>query len=134
VDPHKRARSARRAYFRAISAPCAHLRLRRSGKRAVGWVEPRLVAARPTARAVAIGGPHDAEHREAHPTTDCGPAGLEIVVGRSLRDLAHIRAAVCQRAIGCEAKIVPIELPGSLGGVGLSEKLNVSEDRRHVLG
>jgi hypothetical protein len=36
-------------------------------KRRVGWVEPRLVAARPTARAVAIGGPHDAEHRSTHP-------------------------------------------------------------------
>ena len=34
---------------------------------AVGWVEPRLVAARPTTQAVAIGGPRDAEHRSTHP-------------------------------------------------------------------
>ena len=32
----------------------AHLGLRRSWKSAVGWVEPRLVAARPTMQAVAI--------------------------------------------------------------------------------
>jgi hypothetical protein len=34
----------------------------------VGWVEPRLVAARPTGNAVPIGGPHDAKHRSTHPT------------------------------------------------------------------
>ncbi len=48
------------------------------------------------------------------------PSGpLEIVVGRSLGDLAQIRAGVCERAIGREAKIVPVELPGGLRGVGL---------------
>ncbi len=48
---------------------------------AVGWVEPRLVAARPTTRARAIGGPHDAEHRSTHPTTDCGSAALGFSCG-----------------------------------------------------
>ena len=69
-------RNSIRVLFDTISAPCAHLGLRRSRKRAVGWVEPRLVAARPTTQAVAIGGPHDAEHRSTHPTTGCGSAAL----------------------------------------------------------
>ena len=45
-------------------------------RRAVGWVEPRLVAARPTTQAVAIGGSHDAERRSTLPTTDCASAAL----------------------------------------------------------
>jgi nitrogen-specific signal transduction histidine kinase len=44
----------------------------------VGWVEPRLVAARPTARALAIGGPHDAEHRSTH--TSIQPADGQIII------------------------------------------------------
>jgi hypothetical protein len=40
-----------------------------------GGAEARSIEARPTTQAMAIGGPHDAEHRSTHPTT--------IVVGPS---------------------------------------------------
>jgi hypothetical protein len=42
----------------------------------VGFVETRLVGAKPTTRAVAIGGPHDAEHHSTPPTTECDCAAL----------------------------------------------------------
>ena len=58
--------------------------LRRSWKRAVGWVEPRLVAVRP-AQAVAIGGPHDVRHRSTHPTTDCRLRAARATASRSAR-------------------------------------------------
>lgn len=35
-----------------------------------------MIAARPTDKATAIGGPHDAPHRSTPPYTDCGPAAL----------------------------------------------------------
>ncbi len=87
--------------------------LRRSRKCAVGWVELRLVAARPTTRAGAIGGPHDAEHRSTHPTADCGSAALGLFL-LNLRSLG-----VC---------IVPpfgddlAERPDDVGPVGRSKR------------
>ncbi len=53
-------------------------------KHGVGLVEPRLVGARPTTRAVAIGGPHDAEHHSTPPTTQCDSSAL----GPRIREVA----------------------------------------------
>jgi hypothetical protein len=80
-DPSSRIAGSRAAIENLPPQDLCAVRASRVGlkparKRAVGWVEPRRVAARPTARAVAIGGPHDAQHRSTHPTTDCGAAAL----------------------------------------------------------
>jgi hypothetical protein len=62
---------------------------------------PRFLLAGPTARAMAIGGPHDAAHRSTHPTADCGSAALgkktekETTWSRTGRTAGSIQANRC---------------------------------------